>query len=160
MAAKKDKEKKPDRKVVARNRRARFNYRLEATVEAGIVLVGTEVKSLRQGTASLGQAWCRADGAEIWLIDANIPAYKSGSWTNHDPIRKRKLLLHRRQIKKIQQELKLRGRTLVPLEIYFNESGRVKLEIAIALGKKQHDKRQALADRESQREMDRVRRKS
>ena len=160
MAAKKEKTSHPDRKVVARNRRARFDFQLEAIVEAGIVLVGTEVKSLRQGSASLQQAWCRAEDGDIWLVDANIPAYAAGSWTNHEPNRKRKLLLHRRQIKKISQELKLRGRTLIPLELYFNESGRVKIEIALALGRKHHDKRQAVADRESKREMERGRGRS
>ena len=156
MAARKDNLKSPKHKVVARNRRARFHYHLEETVEAGIALLGTEVKSLRHTGASLEQAYCRCDGSEVWLLAANISTYKAGSWTNHEPTRRRKLLLHKRQIVKIEQQLKIRGRTLIPVEMYFDEKGRVKVLVALATGKKQHDKRQALSDRDSKREIARA----
>jgi len=160
MAARKKKDKKPPPgpalKVVARNRRARFDYHLEEEVEAGISLLGTEVKSLREGRASLEQAWCRVQDGEVFLVGANIPAYGAASWSNHEPTRTRKLLLHRRQIRRITQALRQEGRTLVPVRIYFNEAGRVKVLIALATGKKRHDKRESIARREAAREIQRA----
>jgi len=146
----------PRHRVVARNRRARFEYDLEATVEAGIALLGTEVKALREGQASLEQAYCRIDAGEVWLVDANIPPYQPAGWANHEPTRRRKLLLHASQIRKLAASLKVRGRTLIPLRLYFNERGMVKLEIAVAVGRKRHDKRQAMAERDARREVDRA----
>jgi len=148
---KKEKPVDPDLKVVARNRRARHDYNVEETVEAGIVLVGTEVKSLRGGQASIRQAYARIDKDEVWLLGAHIPEYGAASWTNHDPDRRRKLLLHRRQIKKLARAVQIAGRTLVPLQVHFNDRGVAKVLLALAVGKKRHDKR----DRESQRDAER-----
>lgn len=140
-------------KVVARNRRAKHDYTLEETVEAGIALVGTEVKSLREGTASIAQAYARISGNEVWLLGASIPEYGAGSWTNHQPERKRKLLLHRRQITKLTKAVQKSGRTIVPLQIHFNERGIAKVLLAVATGRKHHDKRQEASKREAQREI-------
>lgn len=142
-------------KVVATNRRARHDYLIEDTYEAGIVLYGTEVKSLREGRASLVDGYAFVDGGEIWLDAVHIPEYTEGTWNNHAPRRKRKLLLHKAQIIKISQKTKEGGYTLVPLSIYFND-GNAKVELAVAKGKREYDKRQALRERQDRREADRA----
>jgi len=126
---------KPDRKVVADNRRARFNYEIGEVFEAGIALTGTEVKALRQGRATIAEAYADARHGELWLVNANIPEYLQGGRFNHAPKRIRKLLLHRRQIDKLAGAIEREGMTLVPLKLYFNEKGRAKLELALARGK-------------------------
>ena len=135
---------KPDRKlkVVADNRRARFNYEIGETFEAGIALTGTEVKALRAGKATIAESYADSRGGELWLINANIPEYLQGGRFNHAPKRPRRLLLHKRQIDKLSGAVDREGMTIVPLKIYFNEKGRAKLEIAVARGKKLHDKRE------------------
>src|ERR1700741_4199191 len=152
MAAKD--EKKP--KVVADNRKARFNYFIDETFEAGIALTGTEVKSLRQGKATIAESYADARGGEIWLVNANISEYLQGGRFNHAPKRVRKLLLHRRQINKLAGAVEREGMTLVPLKLYFNEKGRAKLELALARGKKLHDKREAEKKRSWERERGRL----
>jgi SsrA-binding protein len=142
-------------KVVATNRKARHDYTIEDTYEAGIVLSGTEVKSLRQGRASLVDGYAYLDGGELWLDAVHIPEYTEGTWTNHSPRRKRKLLLHKAQIIKISHRTKEGGYTLVPLSIYFKD-GRAKVELAVAKGKREYDKRQALRERQDRREADRA----
>jgi SsrA-binding protein len=142
-------------KVVATNRRARHDYILEDTYEAGLVLTGTEVKSLRMGRASLVDGYAFVDRGEAWLDAVHIPEYADGTWNNHAPRRKRKLLLHKAQILKIENKVKQGGYTIVPLQIYFND-GRAKVEIAVAKGKKDYDKRQALRERQDQREAQRA----
>ena len=144
-------------RVIARNRRAQHDYQVEETVEAGIVLVGTEVKSLREGTASIAQAFARITKDEMWLHQANIPEYNAGSWTNHQPERKRKLLLKKRQIRKLAKAIQLAGRTVIPLQIHINERGIVKVMLAVAVGRKRQDKRQEESKREAQREIARAR---
>lgn len=138
-------------KVVATNRRARHDYILEDTFEAGLVLTGTEVKSLRLGRASLVDGYAFVDKGEAWLDAVHIPEYADGTWNNHAPRRKRKLLLHKAQILKIENKVKQGGYTIIPLQIYFND-GRAKVEIAVAKGKKDYDKRQALRERQDNRE--------
>ena len=135
---------KPDRKlkVVADNRRARFNYEIGETFEAGIALTGTEVKALRGGKATIAESYADSRGGELWLINANIPEYLQGGRFNHAPKRPRRLLLHKRQIDKLSGAVDREGMTIVPLKLYFNEKGRAKLEIAVARGKKLHDKRE------------------
>jgi SsrA-binding protein len=142
-------------KVVATNRRARHDYTIEDTYEAGLALTGTEVKSLRAGRASLVDGYAFVDGGEAWLDAVHIPEYADGTWNNHAPRRKRKLLLHKAQILKIHNKVKEGGYTIVPLSIYFSD-GRAKVEIAIAKGKKDYDKRQALRERQDKREADRA----
>ena len=142
-------------KVVATNRKARHDYTIEDTYEAGIVLTGTEVKSLREGRASLVDGYAFIDGGEIWLDAVHIPEYTEGTWNNHAPRRKRKLLMHKAQIIKISHKTKEGGYTLVPLSIYFL-NGRAKVEIAVAKGKREYDKRQALRERQDKREADRA----
>lgn len=144
-----------DRKLVAQNRRARYDYHIHDTFEAGLVLTGTEVKSLREGRASLGEAFATVDDGEVWLRQATIPEYTHGTWYNHRSTRTRKLLLHRREIDKIAREVTVKGNTLVPLAIYFVD-GYAKVEIAIASGKQEYDKRQTISKRESQREAERA----
>ena len=143
-------------KVVATNRKARYDYHIEDTVEAGLVLTGTEVKSLRAGRASLVDAYGSIEGNEAWLEAVHIPEYTEGTWTNHAPRRKRKLLLHKQEIVKLAHRVSAGGYTLVPLKIYFLD-GRAKVEIALAKGKKEYDKRHSLRkkqdDREAQRAM-------
>jgi SsrA-binding protein len=141
--------------VVATNRRARHEYTIEDTYEAGIVLTGTEVKSLREGRASLVDGYAFIDGGEAWLDAVHIPEYTEGTWNNHSPRRKRKLLLHKAQIVKISHKTKEGGYTLVPLQIYFLD-GRAKVEIAVAKGKREYDKRQALRERQDTREAQRA----
>lgn len=142
-------------KVVATNRRARHDYTIEDTFEAGLVLTGTEVKSLRLGRASLVDGYGFVDGGEAWLDAVHIPEYADGTWNNHAPRRKRKLLLHKAQILKIENKVKQGGYTIVPLSIYFND-GRAKVEIAVAKGKREYDKRQALRERQDKREAERA----
>lgn len=141
--------------VVATNRKARHDYTIEDTYEAGLVLTGTEVKSLRAGRASLVDGYAFIDGGEAWLDAVHIPEYTEGTWNNHAPRRKRKLLLHKAQIVKISHKTKEGGYTLVPLRIYFSD-GRAKVEIAVAKGKREYDKRQALRERQDRREAERA----
>ena len=147
--------KESGQKVVATNRKARHDYTIEDTYEAGLVLTGTEVKSLREGRASLVDGYAFIDGKEAWLDAVHIPEWGSGSWTNHATRRKRKLLLHKAQIIKISQKTKEGGYTLIPLSIYFSE-GRAKVELAVAKGKREYDKRQALRERQDTREAQRA----
>ena len=129
-------------KVVAENRKARFNYAIEDTVEAGLALTGTEVKSIRSGKSTIAESYADARNGEIWLINANIPEYLQANRFNHLPKRPRKLLLHRKQINKLIGAVDREGMTLIPLKLYFNERGRAKLQLALAKGKKLHDKRE------------------
>jgi SsrA-binding protein len=152
MAGKKE----PSIKVVADNRRARFNYELGDTLEAGIALTGTEVKSLRVGKATIAESYADAKGGEIWLVNANIPEYLQASRFNHAPKRPRKLLLHKRQIARLAQAVDREGMTIVPLKLYFNEKGRAKVELAVARGKKLHDKRETEKKRSWDRERARL----
>ena len=138
-------------KVVASNRKARHDYTIEDTYEAGLVLTGTEVKSLRAGRASLVDGYAFIDGGEAWLDAVHIPEYTGGTWNNHPPRRKRKLLLHKAQILKIHNKIKEGGYTIVPLSLYFSD-GRAKVELAVAKGKREYDKRQALRERQDTRE--------
>ena len=141
--------------VVATNRKARHDYLIEDTYEAGMVLTGTEVKSLRAGRASLVDGYAFVDGGEAWLDAVHIPEYNSGTWNNHPVRRKRKLLLHKAQILKIHNKVKEGGYTLVPLKIYFLD-GNAKVEIAVAKGKREYDKRHTLRERQDKRESDRA----
>ena len=143
-------------RVVAQNRRARFNYEIGETFEAGIALTGTEVKALRGGKATIAESYADARGNEIWLVNANIPEYLQGGRFNHAPKRVRKLLLHRRQIDKLMGAVEREGMTLVPLKLYFNEKGRAKVELALARGKKLHDKRETEKKRSWERERGRL----
>lgn len=143
------------KKVVATNRRARHDYLIDDTYEAGLVLTGTEVKSLREGRASLTDGYAYIDGGEAWLDAVYIPEYVDGTWNNHAPRRKRKLLLHKQQILKLAGKVAQGGYTLVPLSLYFSD-GRAKVEIAVAKGKKEYDKRQALRERQDRREAERA----
>jgi SsrA-binding protein len=143
-------------RVVAQNRRARFNYHLEETFEAGIALTGSEVKSLRAGKATIAESYADARGGEIWLVNANIPEYLQAGRFNHAPKRLRKVLLHRRQINKLIGAVEREGMTLVPLRLYFNERGRAKIELALARGKKLYDKRQTEKKRSWERERGRL----
>lgn len=140
--------------VVVRNRKARHEYHVLETWEAGIVLQGTEVKSLRQGHANLQDAFARVDGGELWLYSLHISPYEAGNRFNHDPLRPRKLLLHRQQIRKLVGQVEQKGLTLVPLEIYFRR-GVAKVNLALVRGKKLHDKREDLRRREAERELER-----
>ena len=147
--------KEKGRRLIAQNRKARHDYHIHDTYEAGIVLSGTEVKSLREGRANLTDAYTTVDEGEVWLRAAHIPEYTHGTWTNHNARRTRKLLLNRREIAKIERELANSGTTLVPLSMYFSD-GYAKVEIALASGKREYDKRQTIAARESRREADRA----
>jgi SsrA-binding protein len=149
--------KEDDRKIVAENRRARYEYRIEDTWEAGIALKGTEVKALRAGQANIAESYASAEGGGIQLINAYIPEYKNaGEFFQHDPRRPRQLLLKLREIHKMRIAIERQGMTLVPLEIYFNERGRAKLKLALAQGKKHHDKREDIKKREWQRDKARI----
>lgn len=143
-------------RTVAENRRARFDYHLDETYDAGVVLVGSEVKSLRDGRASIQDAYAAEQGGEIWLINSHIPEYHGANRFNHEPRRQRKLLLNRKEIGKLIGSLKRGGVTLVPLTIYFNERGRAKVKIALARGKKLHDKRETEKKRDWDREKHRL----
>ncbi|MBS0534585.1 MAG: SsrA-binding protein SmpB [Proteobacteria bacterium] len=143
-------------KTVAENRKARFNYSIEETFEAGLVLTGSEVKSLRNGKATIAESYADAKGGEIWLVNANIPEYFQAHRENHAPKRLRKLLLHERQINKLANAVEREGMTIVPLKVYFNDKGRAKIEIALAKGKKLHDKRESDKKRTWNREKSRL----
>jgi len=143
-------------RVVAHNRKARFNYAIGETLEAGIALTGTEVKSLRQGKATIAESYADSRGGEIWLVNSNIPEYLQGGRFNHAPKRLRKLLLHRRQISKLIGAVEREGMTLVPLKLFFNDKGRAKVELALARGKKLHDKRETEKKRSWDRERGRL----
>ena len=141
-------------KVVATNRKARHNYFLEDTYEAGISLKGSEIKSIRAGQISIKEAYVQIENFEAWLINAHIAPYKQASYLGHDPRRKRKLLLHRREIDRLWDAVRKKGVTIVPTRIYL-KNGRAKIEIAVGRGKKQYDKRHEIAERDAQRDMDR-----
>ncbi|MDR7231925.1 SsrA-binding protein [Caulobacter sp. BE264] len=143
-------------KPIAENRRARFDYFIEETFEAGIMLTGTEVKSLRTGRANIAESYASVEGREIVLINADIPPYGHANRFNHEPRRHRKLLLHRRQIDKLIGAVQREGRTLVPIKLYWNDKGLAKLEIGLAKGKKLHDKRDTAAERDWQRDKARL----
>ena len=143
-------------KVVAENRRARFDYFVDDRFEAGIALTGTEVKALRQGEGSIAESYATVDGDEIWLINSHIPEYSHGNRLNHEPRRKRKLLLKGREIAKLHGAVTRQGLTLVPLSIYFNSRGKAKVELALARGKKVHDKRDTVKERDWKREQQRL----
>ena len=143
-------------KVVAENRKARFNYAIEDTLEAGISLTGTEVKSIRGGKSTIAESYADPRDGEIWLVNANIPEYLQANRFNHEPRRPRKLLLHKRQINKLIGAVEREGMTLIPLKLYFNEQGRAKLELALAKGKKLHDKRETEKKRDWSREKGRL----
>jgi SsrA-binding protein len=147
---------KPARRVVAENRKARFNYAFEDTMEAGLVLTGTEVKSLREGKANIAESYASAENGEIWLINAHLPEYLQANRFNHEPRRKRKLLLHKKQIDRLFAGVNRDGMTLVPLKIYFDDRGMAKMELALAKGKKLHDKRETEKKRDWQRQKSRL----
>ncbi|GAA1675741.1 MULTISPECIES: SsrA-binding protein SmpB [Streptomyces] len=147
--------KETGRKLIAQNKKARHDYHILDTYECGLVLTGTEVKSLRQGRASLVDGFAQLDGGEAWLHNVHIPEYSQGTWTNHSARRRRKLLLHRAEIDKLIGKTQETGHTLVPLALYFKD-GRAKVEIALAKGKKEYDKRQTLRERQDRRESERA----
>ena len=148
---------RPPRRIVADNRKARFNYELGEAVEAGIALQGSEVKSLREGRANIGEAYVSPERGEMWLINAHIPEYRqAGPFNNHEPRRPRKLLMHKREIGRLIGSVEREGMTIVPLRLYFNQRGIAKLEIALARGKKLHDKRETEKKRDWQREKARL----
>jgi SsrA-binding protein len=146
----------PRFKVVADNRKARFHYLIGETFEAGIVLTGSEVKSMRTGKANIGESYATSRDGELWLYNSNISEYKQAGRFNHTPKRPRKLLLHRRQINRLIGAVEREGMTVVPLKLYFNDKGRAKVEIALAKGKKLHDKRESEKKRDWQRERGRL----
>ncbi len=143
-------------KVIAENRRARFDYFIEDNIEAGIMLLGTEIKALRMGRANIAESYAAVEGREIVLINADIPPYAQANRFNHEPRRPRKLLLHRKQIDRLIGAVQRDGQTIIPLKLYLNDDGKAKLEIALAKGKKLHDKREASADRDWQRDKARL----
>lgn len=145
-----------ERKLIAENRRARFDYMIEETLEAGLQLVGTEVKSLRNGRANIAESYASPEQGELWLINATIPEYAPAGQFNHEPRRPRKLLVRSRELKRLMGAVEREGRTLVPLKLYFNARGIAKLELALARGKKAHDKREATKDREWKRQQARL----
>ncbi|WP_411820072.1 SsrA-binding protein SmpB [Hyphococcus formosus] len=144
------------RKIVAENRRARHEYFIEDVIEAGLVLTGTEVKALREGKANIAESYASPEDGAIWLINANIPEYSAGNRENHEPKRRRKLLLHKREIARLAQAVERKGYTLTPLRLYFNDRGRAKLELGLAQGKKLHDKRETAKDRDWGRQKQRL----
>ena len=146
----------PNNKVAAENRKARFSYEILDTLEAGLVLTGTEVKSLREGRANIQDSYASAEGGEIWLINAYLPEYLQANRFNHEPRRRRKLLLNKREVQRLRTAINREGMTLVPLKIYFNEKGRAKLELALAKGKKLHDKRETEKERDWNRQKSRL----
>ena len=143
--------KEKGQKLVAQNRKARYDYHIDDTLEAGLVLVGTEVKSLRAGRATLVDGFAEIDGGQAYLHGVHIPEYTQGTWTNHEPRRVRKLLLNRAEIDRLESKVHERGATLIPLSLYFKD-GRAKVELALARGKKNYDKRHALAEKQADRE--------
>ncbi|GAA3544355.1 SsrA-binding protein [Aeromicrobium flavum] len=146
--------KETGRKMIAQNKKARHDYHIEDTFEAGLVLTGTEVKSLRQGRASLVDGFGEIDRGEAWLLQVHIPQYDNGTWTNHETRRRRKLLLNRHEIEKIEHRTQAKGLTIIPLSLYFKD-GRAKVELALARGKKEYDKRHSLAERQASRDAER-----
>jgi SsrA-binding protein len=146
----------PNNKTVAENRKARFSYEILDTVEAGLVLTGTEVKSLRQGQANIQDSYATNEGGEIWLINSYLPEYLQANRFNHEPRRRRKLLLNKRQMSRLTQSVERDGMTMVPLKIYFNDRGRAKLLLGVARGKKLHDKRETEKARDWSREKGRL----
>jgi len=143
-------------KVLVSNRRARREYRISDTLEAGIVLVGTEVKSVRSGRVSLADAYCRVQSQEAFLVGAHISPYSHGNRNNHEPLRDRKLLLHKREIRNLRKQAEQKGATIIPLKMYLKE-GRIKLQVGVAWGKRQYDKRADLAERDTKRQLERAR---
>ena len=143
-------------KVVAENRRARFDYFVEERFEAGIELRGTEVKALRTGEGSIAESYAMVEDEEVWLINSSIPQYGAGSWMNHEPRRRRKLLLKGREISKLHGAITRQGLTLIPLSVYFNTKGKAKIELALARGKKVHDKRETIKERDWKRDQQRL----
>jgi SsrA-binding protein len=139
--------------LVGDNRKARFEYEILETFEAGVVLKGTEVKTLRQGLVTLGEAYAKFTGLELWLIGCNIPEYSHGNLQNHEPKRRRKLLLRRTELKKLKDQAQMKGLTMVPLRIYFGEKGYAKVTVGVGRGRKTQDKRQSLKDKEAKKEM-------
>ncbi|WP_374405903.1 SsrA-binding protein SmpB [Pelagerythrobacter sp.] len=148
------------RKTVAENRRARFDYHIEDTFEAGIALQGTEVKALRAGEASIAESYAEVREGEVWLVNANVPEFSHGNRFNHEPRRPRKLLLHTREIDKLFGAVERKGMTLVPLSVYFNGTGRAKVELALAKGKQAHDKRATIKERDWKRDKARLMREN
>lgn len=146
----------PNNKIAADNRKARYNYEVLDTLEVGLVLHGTEVKSLREGHANIQESYASVEGGELWLINSYLPEYLQANRFNHEPRRRRKLLLSKRELARISQSVEREGMTLVPLRIYFNEKGRAKLLLAVARGKKLHDKRETEKQRDWGREKQRV----
>lgn len=146
----------PNNRTVAENRKARFAYEVIDTIEAGLALTGTEVKSLRQGQANIQESYASVEGGEIWLINSYLPEYLQGNRFNHEPRRRRKLLLNKREMARLAQSVEREGMTMVPLKIYFNDRGRAKLLLAIARGKKLHDKRESEKKRDWAREKGRL----
>ncbi|OHD05077.1 SsrA-binding protein SmpB [Sphingopyxis sp. RIFCSPHIGHO2_12_FULL_65_19] len=144
------------KKVVAENRRARFDYAIEQVFEAGIALQGTEVKALRFGEGTIAESYAEVTGGEVWLINSNIPEFSHGNRHNHEPRRPRKLLLKEREINKMHAGVMRQGMTLVPLSVYFNSRGRAKVELALAKGKKAHDKRESIKERDWKRDKERL----
>ena len=149
------KETSPGNRVITQNRRAYHDYFIDETIEAGVVLTGSEIKSIRDGKITIGEAYVRVDNGELWLIGANVTPYSHGAYANHDPARPRKLLVHRRQIDALREETERKGMTLVPLRVRLKD-GRAKVDIGVARGKKLYDKRQAVAEREAKRTMERA----
>ncbi|NLG11197.1 MAG: SsrA-binding protein SmpB [Coriobacteriaceae bacterium] len=148
--------KKPEREFIARNRRAYFDYAIEETFEAGIALTGTEVRSLREGGGQLTDTFALVRGGEVWLHGLHIKPYSHGNRANTEPDRKRKLLLHKKQIRYLESKVSRAGMALVPLSLYFSDAGLVKVELALAHGKKTYDKRDSMADRDSKRDIERA----
>ncbi|MET9691354.1 MULTISPECIES: SsrA-binding protein SmpB [unclassified Streptomyces] len=147
--------KEKGRKLIAQNKKARHDYAIIDTYECGLVLTGTEVKSMRQGRASLVDGFVSVEGGEAWLYNVHVPEYSQGTWTNHSARRKRKLLMHREEIDKLERKADESGHTIVPLSLYFKD-GRAKVEIALAKGKKEYDKRQTLREKQDTRETNRA----
>ncbi|MFE5493463.1 SsrA-binding protein SmpB [Streptomyces virginiae] len=147
--------KEKGRKLIAQNKKARHDYAILDTYECGLVLTGTEVKSMRQGRASLVDGFVSVEGREAWLYNVHVPEYSQGTWTNHSARRKRKLLMHREEIDKLERKADESGHTIVPLALYFKD-GRAKVEIALAKGKKEYDKRQTLREKQDTRETNRA----
>ena len=146
----------PNNKTVAENRKARFSYEVLDTVEAGLMLTGTEVKSLRGGHANIQDSYASLEGGEIWLINSYLPEYLQANRFNHEPRRRRKLLLSKREVNRLQGAINRDGMSLIPLKIYFNEKGRAKLELALGKGKKLHDKRESEKERDWNRQKSRL----
>ncbi|MCT8990920.1 SsrA-binding protein SmpB [Chelativorans sp. SCAU2101] len=150
------KDKNPNSRTIADNRKARFAYEIVDTLEAGIVLTGTEVKSLREGQANIQESYASVEGGELWLINSYVPEYSAGNRFNHEPRRRRKLLVSKRELARLAQAVEREGMTMVPLRLYFNERGLAKLQLAVARGKKLHDKRETVKRRDWAREKARV----